>query len=151
MTAFTEAAAQVFSEIGFENLDIRVSDTPIESKEIMVTLGLTGDLHGFFILETTIESARSFLTKMFENLEVHIEEEEFGQMHKEAIAEIMNQIAGRSLMLLSGIKIECDISPPTIFFGSELESSIPVLNKFHRTHVHGNFGKIGLYIGLKTT
>jgi CheY-specific phosphatase CheX len=149
--SFCDATTQVLTEIGFTSIKLVKADRLLEDRDFMVTIGLTGDLIGFFILETAAESALIFLEKMFKNLGVIIEEEGFGKMHKEALAEVVNQVAGRSLMVLSKKKIECSISPPTILSGENLVSSIPMLTKFFRTHIHGNFGKIGLYIGLKTT
>ncbi len=148
LDAFTEATKAVFSEIGFE---ISISKGSIDPKtvELVANIGITGDIKGFLILKSDLSSADNFIAKMLSNLGMSTEEEDFGQFHKEAMGEVLNQISGRSTMLLEGKGIQCDITPPTLIIGnnifSEPADAVYVLNK----SLSGDFGLFNLYVGIK--
>lgn len=148
LDAFTEATKAVFSEIGFE---ITISEGSIDPKtvELVANIGITGDIKGFLILKSDLSSADNFIAKMLSNLGMSTEEEDFGQFHKEAMGEVLNQISGRSTMLLEGKGIQCDITPPTLIIGnnifSEPADAVYVLNK----SLSGDFGLFNLYVGIK--
>ena len=146
---FTEATKKVFEEVGFE---ISVSDTVKtgNNTEIVANIGITGDAKGFLILKSDIASASNFIKKMLANLGMHSEEEAgFGQFHKEAMGELLNQISGRSMMLLEKNGYCCDITPPTLIIGENIFSKPAdaryVLNK----SLTGSYGLFTLYVGIK--
>ena len=149
LTVFEEATQQIFAEIGFSDLDSIEPKKPQNPQDIVATVGITGALQGYISLSTSKKYGHAFVQKMFENLDIEIDEQGFGQFHQEALAEIVNQITGRSTTLLEQKSYNCDITPPTIMVGSELSFNLSRLTEsFHRL-ITGEFGSILLFVGIQ--
>ena len=149
---FTGALREVVREIGFEDTSISVEDIDPSSVELVASVGITGDLHGFMMLRADMQSAHNFVSKMLINMGIEPEEEEgFGQFHEEAIGEIVNQVSGRSTMMLADQNIDCNITPPTIISGQSIYSDIASCESSISHILSGNFGKIGLFVGIKNS
>jgi chemotaxis protein CheX len=147
---FVRATTEVFSEIGFP--DITISDESPEAfpAELLANIGIAGDLQGYFVLRSDLSSATKFITRMLENLEFEVDEQEtFGRFHREAIGEVLNQVSGRSTMYLSEQEIDCDITPPTIILGSNVFMNMKSLSESICKAISGDFGRIGLMVGIK--
>jgi len=147
---FTDALREIVTEIGFQDLAIDGGKSKIDSAELVASVGITGDLQGFMMLQTDMASARSFVSKMLANMGIDEEEEEgFGQFHKEAIGEIVNQVSGRSTMMLADHRIDCNITPPTIIAGRNIYSDVSSCEASIAHTIKGSFGNIGLFVGIK--
>lgn len=144
-----DATQQVFSEIGFSHLSSETVETKSAPKDIVATVGLTGTLLGYISLSTTIASGHAFVQKLFENLNMDIEEQGFGEIHQEAMAELVNQITGRSTTLLEQDNIDCDITPPTIVVGQDLYFNLSQLSESLHREIKGDFGSITLFVGIQ--
>ncbi len=146
---FIEATRAVFNEIGFE-VSVSTPDNSTNfTTEIVANIGITGDIKGFLILKSDLHSAGAFIAKMLSNLGMETEEKEFGQFHKEAMGEVLNQISGRSTMLLEQRGTHCDITPPTLLIGRNIDSS-PVRAEYTLSrHLTGDFGVFSFYVGIK--
>lgn len=146
---FEDATLQVFTEIGFSQLS---TETPAASRpphNIVATVGITGTLLGYISLSTTAECGHAFVQRMFENLHLDIDEQNFGQFHQEAMAEVVNQITGRSTTLLEQSSIDCDITPPTIVVGQDLYFNLSRLTESLHRVIRGDFGSITLFVGIQ--
>ena len=77
------------------------------------------------------------------------EESDFGKFHKEAFGEILNQISGRSTMLLEASGINCEITPPTILMGTKISMGTYVPAEIVHKTISGGFGSFDLLIGAK--
>ncbi|MFW5711605.1 MAG: chemotaxis protein CheX [Spirochaetia bacterium] len=146
---FETATQQVFSEIGFTHLSSEPPGSVSQPQGIVATVGLTGTLLGYISLSTTIESGQSFVQKLFENLQMDIDEQGFGQFHQEAMSELVNQITGRSTTLLEQDEINCDITPPTIVVGENLYFNLSQLTESLHRVIKGDFGSITLFVGIQ--
>ena len=147
---FTGALKEIVQEIGFEDTSISVDDFDPSTVEFVASVGITGDLHGFMLLRSDMKSAHNFVSKMLSNMGIEPEEEDgFGQFHKEAIGEIVNQVSGRSTMMLAEQNIDCNITPPTIISGQNIYSDISSCQSSISHILSGSFGKIGLFVGIK--
>lgn len=147
---FTDALREIVLEIGFEDLAIEYGNSNVDSAELVASVGITGDLQGFMMLRTDMKSAKSFVSKMLANMGIDEEEEEgFGQFHKEAIGEIVNQVSGRSTMMLADQQIDCNITPPTIIAGRNIYSDVSSCESSLSHTINGSFGNIGLFVGIK--
>ncbi|MCK5200427.1 MAG: chemotaxis protein CheX, partial [Spirochaetales bacterium] len=111
---FIEAAEEIFREIGFSALIIKDVNSKEEKYELVANIGITGDISGFLLIRSDLESNMRFINKMLTNMGMEAEESDFGKFHKEAFGEILNQISGRATMLLESSGINCEITPPTI-------------------------------------
>lgn len=146
---FTKATKIVFEEAGFEITTTDTIKTSI-STEVVANIGITGDLKGFLNLKSDISSASNFIKKMLANFGMHPEEEKgFGQFHKEAMGELLNQISGRSMMLLEKKGYCCDITPPTLIIGENIFSEPADTRYILHKSLTGSYGLFTLYVGIK--
>ena len=149
LTFFSNAMMEVFKEIGFEKIEVNDIEMSQLQSEIVASVGITGDLQGYLILQSNLDSAYKFVSKMLANMNMEAEEDNFGQFHKEAIGEIVNQVSGRSIMMLADDNIDCNITPPTIITGKNIYSDVNSLETILSISIIGSFGTVGLFVGLK--
>ncbi|RLD33124.1 MAG: chemotaxis protein CheX [Bacteroidetes bacterium] len=146
---FIKAAEEIFIEIGFSNLKINKSNNNNPKFDIIANIGITGEISGFLLIRSDMKSCMAFVNKMLENMGMENDESEFGQFHKEAFGEILNQISGRAVMLLEAEGIDSDITPPTILKGSNISmGTYTEAEMVHRT-IEGSFGNFDLLVGAK--
>ncbi len=151
LESFTDALQQIIEEIGFSKTTITDS-TNDGNVEIVASVGITGDLQGFMLLRSDIQSARLFIDKMLQNMGMENEETEgFGQFHKEAIGEVVNQVSGRSTMMLADKSIDCNITPPTIVSGANIYTDLRSCESSLNKEVNGIFGSFNLFVGIKSS
>ena len=148
---FPLALTEVFQEIGFDSIEVEDSADPFHSNvEIIATVGITGALQGYMMLSASLDSARQFVDKMLQNIGMEIEESGFGQFHKEAIGEMVNQFSGRSVMKLHEIsKKDCNITPPTIITGNNVYADMTNLEARTSKIIQGEFGSVEIFVGIK--
>jgi chemotaxis protein CheX len=149
---YKTAVMQVLGGSGFTEFSIEADADCCSVSDVISTIGLTGDLKGYFMLRADLESARSFATLMAQNLGIPQEEDgpgPLGRLRKEAIGEISNQIAGRAIMLLSELGYDCNITPPTIITGENVYTDMVNFEKILRYLISGPFGKMTVFVGLK--
>ncbi|MDA3938719.1 MAG: chemotaxis protein CheX, partial [Spirochaetia bacterium] len=117
--------------------------------DIIANIGITGEISGFLLIQSDINSSMMFINKMLSNMGMEAEESDFGQFHKEAFGEILNQISGRAVMLLEEEGINSDITPPTILRGSNISlKTYDAAKMLHKT-IKGSFGNFNLLVGAK--
>ena len=75
-------------------------------------------------------------------------QDEFGIPQKEAIYEVINLFAGRSLMLLSEKNIDCSLTPPTIITGQKISPFMYEIQYSTNLFFTGDFGNISLFVGI---
>ena len=150
LSSFTEALREIVGEIGFNHVSIDTDTQDYPAVELVASVGITGGLSGFMMLQSDMTSARAFVDKMLTNMGVDAGDETgFGQFHKEAVGEIVNQVAGRSMMMLADQRIDCSITPPTIIAGSSIYTDIAACESSISHVLRGSFGKIVLFVGIK--
>ena len=150
LDCFTEALHQIVQEIGFSDAAIDDTVNADLNVEIVASVGITGNLKGFMLIRSDIVSARNFIDKMLENMGMPNDEDgEFGQFHKEAIGEIVNQVSGRSTMMLAERKIDCNITPPTILSGANIYIDLRSCESSISRGIRGSFGFLNLLVGIK--
>lgn len=146
---FIKAAEEIFMEIGFSDLKIEDCDNKGQKYDLIANIGITGEISGFLLIRSDIPSSMHFINKMLSNMGMEAEESDFGQFHKEAFGEILNQISGRALMLLEAAGINSNITPPSILRGSNISiGTYDTAEILHKT-INGSFGSFDLLIGAK--
>ena len=146
---FIEAAEEIFQEIGFRGLIIQDSSSEDEKYELVANIGLTGDISGFLLIRSNLESSMKFINKMLANMGMEAEESDFGKFHKEAFGEILNQISGRAAMFLESSGVNCEITPPSILMGRNISSGTFVAARIIHKTITGDFGSFNLLAGAK--
>jgi CheY-specific phosphatase CheX len=149
IAAFSKASLQIMSEIGLPGAVIsQRTDLPRES-EMLCSIGITGQLHGCFILRFAKSSVRTFVTAFASSMGMEDEDPSDPTFARAAIAEFSNQLCGRCVMMLAEIGTDCLITPPTVISGTGVGTSIPALNDTIEFGIEDEFGLIGFFIGLK--
>lgn len=146
---FIKAAEEIFEEIGFTGLIIQNGSKNEEKYDLIANIGITGDISGFLLIRSDLGSSMKFINKMLTNMGMEAEESDFGKFHKEAFGEILNQISGRSTMLLEASGINCEITPPTILMGTNISMGSYIASEIIHKTVSGIFGSFDLLIGAK--
>lgn len=148
---FTQAFQAVLQEIGFTKISYQSSDNIHIPCELLASIGITGDIQGFLLLRSSLDSMRSFIGKVLENMGMEQEEDGFGKFYREAFGEILNQLSGRAMMQLSDNGFDCDITPPTILIGSNITYDLTELDSYINNDIQGDFGDINIFVGIKKT
>ena len=82
--------------------------------EVTVIIGLTGALHGLFLLGMSRTTARAIAAHMFE-----AQDTELNEMAQSAIAELGNIIAGQATTRLALQGYPATLSPPGLIIGRD--------------------------------
>ncbi len=146
---FIKAAEEIFREIGFSELTVSDISTDDDKYELIANIGITGDISGFLLIRSDLGSSMNFINKMLSNMGMDSAESTFDQFHKEAFGEILNQISGRTAMLLESVGVNCNITPPTILMGSNITMGSYIASEVVHKKIDGKFGSFDLLIGAK--
>ncbi|MFW5828365.1 MAG: chemotaxis protein CheX [Alkalispirochaeta sp.] len=154
--SFARALNSVFEESGVSGLQVgeiipRESNTaPSRTFQVSVSVGLAGAIRGYMFLQSDTATASALARELANGLGVPLEEpEEFGQMHRAALAELANQISGRATMYLSEAGVDARITPPSVLTGSSITLAVADGLHFYDTSVSGPAGTFALVVGLQ--
>jgi len=95
---------------------VYIRQTPYESDNIVVIVGLTGNIRGQVIMALGAKAAIKIASAMMGGMEVT----ELDDMSRSAIAELANMIMGNSATLLSGKGLRVEITPPSLLTAERL-------------------------------
>ncbi|MBL8086741.1 MAG: chemotaxis protein CheX [Chthonomonas sp.] len=85
------------------------------SKWMNVTCGITGDLQGQVVFSMDEPTANSVASRMLGGMELTQE------LLTSSLAELGNMISGNSLSQLSASGLVCDITPPSLICGQDIQ------------------------------
>lgn len=115
LQAFTTVVEQVLS-IKPTPGKVFVKDGSQKSGEVVINVGVTGDLSGNIMFNFSQETGKAIASKMMMGMEV----KELDDMAKSAISELANMVAGNSTMYFSNIGVKIDITPPSLYTGKDI-------------------------------
>ena len=147
LICFEKAIVEVFNETGFHNIKLNDKDED-RNYTVLTTIGFTGQVHGYLMLQADMESANKFVTLLAEYIGMESIDEVFGDFHKSTFSEIVNQISGRSTIHLSEIKLDSDITPPSIIVGSSIYYSISDFDASKTFYIEDSFGIFKIFVGI---
>jgi len=149
-SSFTEATRLVLEEIGFTSTAITpVSGQATESIDLIASIGLVGQLKGYFILRFGTPSATEFVKALSGSLGMEDSDHSDPHFRKAAISEIANQFGGKAIALLSEKGIDCMITPPTVITGNGVDASLPESDDVFEFAVVDSFGSFKCVVSLK--
>lgn len=99
--------------------DIYIKKTPYKGDNILVIIGLTGNIHGSVVLNFDNRTACKIASSM-----ICSEVTELDELSKSAISELCNMILGNTATIFSEKNLRVDISPPTMLTGEHMQLSI---------------------------
>ncbi|MGM0378113.1 MAG: chemotaxis protein CheX [Bacillota bacterium] len=96
-----------------------VKSTPFPLKEVILVIGITGQVKGQIVIGMQQETAKKVASKMMMGMEVP----ELNEMAKSALSELGNMILGNTATLIANEGVEIDITPPTLMVGKDISLS----------------------------
>jgi chemotaxis protein CheX len=122
----------------------RVKKTPFHLDEVVLVVGVTGEIKGQVIISTKLEVAKRIASKMMMGMPV----DELNDMAKSAISELGNMIMGNTATLIANEGISVDITPPTLMLGKDISLSFNSSQTIELP-LHSEIGDIIYDIALK--
>jgi len=149
-SSFTEATRLVLEEIGFTATQINpVSGKAAETIDLIASIGLVGQLKGYFILRFGTPSATEFVKTLSGSLGMDDADHSDPHFRKAAISEIANQFGGKAIALLSEKGMDCMITPPTVITGNGVDASLPESDDMFEFAIVDSFGSFRCVVALK--
>lgn len=143
---FVEASCQIMEEVlgkEVEKEELFLKETTVPIMGVAVLIGLTGSVRGRVLIDMTMETALKIAGAM--NMDSF---KEFDDMAKATITELANMIGGRAITELHNEGFNFEVSPPTIFTGSDMKVSSPNLEAFI-VPINTPFGKLEVNVAVK--
>jgi chemotaxis protein CheX len=115
LQAFDNVVGQVVN-VKTERGQLFIKEGSVKSGEVVISIGVTGDLTGSVILNMSECTAKIIASKMMFGMEV----KELDDMAKSAISELGNMIAGNSASFFMDIGKNINITPPSLYTGTNM-------------------------------
>lgn len=147
VNAFISASKEVLNNFVTNKFNVGkpfVRQSPFPTKEVVIMLGITGDIKGQAVLSLDEDMAKLVASGMMMGMPV----EELDEMAKSALSELGNMIMGNSATLLFNAGYQVDITPPSLIKGSHIEMSTSGLETIC-VPLLSDDGAIEFDIGLK--
>lgn len=147
VNAFIKASTEVLNNFVTEKFSVGrpyIRQNPFPTKEIVILLGITGDIRGQAVFSLTEQMAKSIASGMMMGMPV----DEIDEMAKSALSELGNMIMGNSATLLFNLGVKIDITPPSLVKGQAIEISSSGLETICVPLV-STLGEIEFDIGIK--
>ncbi len=119
---FVQASQNVIREIaGLHPTlgQIYVKDIPYKGDNVVVLIGLTGEIQGSVVIALKKTLACKIASHMMGGMPVP----ELDEIAKSAIAELCNMILGNTANIFYENKVSIDITPPTVLTGENMQIS----------------------------
>lgn len=120
INAFIKASTEVLNNFVSDKFSVGkpfIRNNPFPTKEIVIILGITGDIKGQAVFSLTEEIAKKVASAMMMGMPV----DEIDEMAKSALSELGNMIMGNSATLLFNAGMKIDITPPSLVKGTAIE------------------------------
>ena len=122
INAFIKASTEVINNFVADKFTVGkpfIRTNPFPTREIVIILGITGDIKGQAVFSLTEDMAKAIASGMMMGMPVN----EIDEMAKSALSELGNMIMGNSATLLFNLGLHIDITPPSLVKGTSIEIS----------------------------
>jgi Predicted inhibitor of MCP methylation, homolog of CheC len=122
INAFIKASTEVLNNFVTDKFSVGkpyVRSNPFPTRELVIILGITGDIKGQAVFSLSEEMAKAVASGMMMGMPVN----EIDEMAKSALSELGNMIMGNSATLLFNLGAKIDITPPSLVKGTAIEIS----------------------------
>jgi chemotaxis protein CheX len=116
---FVEAAFSVIERVLTETPrrgDLSAKESSFTTDQCSILVGVTGQIAGIALYGMTLATAEQVASRMLGR-----PIKTFNQMATSAVAELTNMITGNAMSLLAESGYICDISPPAVIRGSNVQ------------------------------
>lgn len=122
INSFIKASTEVLNNFVTDKFAVGkpfIRSNPFPTREIVIILGITGDIKGQAVFSLTEDMAKAVASGMMMGMPV----DEIDEMAKSALSELGNMIMGNSATLLFNVGVKIDITPPSLVKGTSIEIS----------------------------
>lgn len=147
VNAYIKATSEVFKTIANVQLSIGkpfMNKNPFEAKEVIILVGITGDIRGQAVLSMDTQVAHNIASAMMMGMPV----DELNEMSKSALSELGNMIMGNAATVLFNDGLTVDITPPTLMIGNNVSISSEDM-KTIGIPLNSPLGEVSLNISVK--
>jgi chemotaxis protein CheX len=147
VNAFVKASTEVINNFVPDKFSVGkpfLRQNPFPTKDIVIMLGITGDVKGQAVFSMSEELAKQIASGMMMGMPVDTMDE----MAKSALSELANMIMGNSATLIFNLGAAIDITPPSLVKGTKIEISSAGMETICVPLV-SNMGEIEFDIGIK--
>lgn len=119
---FIKASQEILLQVANEETEIGeifLRDSSFNGDNVIILIGLVGDLHGQVIFSLSQDLACEIASKMMCGMPVT----KLDEISKSAVGELANMISGNAAMIFSSNQTKIDITPPTVMVGNGIEIS----------------------------
>ncbi len=144
---FVSAAYFVLERFGKTEVsrgDLKLIASPIEGKEVNTVIGVNGDILGQVIYSMSKETALNVASLMMMGMPVT----ELDEICKSAVNELGNIITGNAATELGNSGFFCNLTPPTLFIGSEIQVSVRDMQVLI-IPINSDLGELTIYVALR--
>lgn len=148
VNAFITASTEVINNFVTNKFKVGkpyVRQNPFPTNEVIIMLGITGDIKGQAVLSLNENLAKMVASGMMMGMPV----DELDEMAKSALSELGNMIMGNSATLLFNAGYHVDITPPTLLKGTRIEMSTAGMETICVPLISDD-GEIEFDIGMKS-
>jgi len=147
INSFIKASTEVLNNFVADKFSVGrpyIRNNPFPTREIIIILGITGDIKGQAVFSLTEDMAKKIASGMMMGMPV----DEIDEMAKSALSELGNMIMGNSATLLFNVGAKIDITPPSLVKGTSIEISSAGMETICVPLV-SEMGEIEFDIGIK--
>lgn len=142
---FLNATTQVFQNM--LQLDVipgqaLTRENLISTKEVNVSIGVTGSLKGSVLFSYSEEMALRIVSEM-----AGMEMNQIDKFVTSAIGELANIISGQAMTNLTAHGYECDIIPPQVMTGTDIHITMPT-EEIVSLPLNSAFGEFEIHLAL---
>ena len=144
---FIKATTNVLKQIA--NIDFimgkpYLKSSPYETKNLIILVGITGEMRGQAAISMDIALAKKIASAMMMGMPVN----ELDELSKSALSELGNMIMGNTATLLFNEGVSIDITPPTLMMGEGVSMSSGSMQTVG-VPLNSEIGDISLDISIK--
>lgn len=121
------------------------NEEPLQKYEVLVLVGVLGDLQGQVICGMDTETAKKIISQMMGGMEI----EGIDDIGKSAICELKNIITGTASTNLSLIGYKCNITPPLFITPDNIPDFLKHIHTTLAIPIHTPFGEVHINLALR--
>lgn len=93
---------------------------PYSTDDVAILVGITGTLQGQFVLSFDQKTAAGIASQMIKKTSTG----GISTQHRSALSELANMITGNATIELSNAGFPCDITPPSLLIGTNIQVTV---------------------------
>jgi chemotaxis protein CheX len=120
------------------------NEEPLQKYDVLVLVGVLGDLQGQVLCGMSTETAKNIISQM-----MGTQVDDINEMGKSAICELKNIITGTASTNLSLVGYNCNITPPLFVTRDDIPEFLRHIQTSLAIPIHTPFGEVDINLSLR--